>query len=130
MLYVKWLREIPRSSFAQDILYSFGSLLAVCKIERNDAENRVKKLLEKSGIAEEGEEIEIEEIDIEENARDQIMKHIGAKFKGHNLARLVDAVLHAQGYVTKQSPPGPDGGVVGVDLIINVCEKQETPSSL
>ena len=39
------------------------------------------------------------------------MKHIGTKFKGHDLARLVDAILHAQGYVTKKSPPGPDGGV-------------------
>jgi len=44
-------------------------------------------------------------------AKDQIVKHIGSKFKGHDLARLVKAILRAQGYVTKQSPPGPDGGV-------------------
>ena len=109
---VRWLKTIPRSAFARDILYSLGSLLTVCKIERNDAENRIKKLLEKGGIPEVEKEIEIvEEIDIGEYAKDQIVKHIGAKFRGHDLARLVDAILHAQGYVTKKSPPGPDGGV-------------------
>ena len=107
---VKWLRTIPRSAFDQDILYSLGSLRTVCEIKRNDAENRVKKLLQ--GVKPkppEGAKKEV--IDIAEYARDQIVKHIGAKFKGHDLARLVDAILHVQGYVTKKSPPGPDGGV-------------------
>lgn len=110
---VKWLKTIPRSSFDQDILYSLGAFMTVCQIERNDAENRVKNLLEKKEVTEIGIKPEIAEevIDIEEYAKDQIVKHIGVKFKGHNLARLVDAILQAQGYVTKQSPPGPDGGV-------------------
>lgn len=110
---VKWLRTVPRSAFDQDILYSLGSLLTVCQIERHDAENRVKKLLQRGEITEVGVKTEIPEetIDIEEYAKDQIIKHIGTKFKGHDLARLVDAILHAQGYVTKKSPPGPDGGV-------------------
>jgi len=110
---VEWLKTIPRSAFGQDILYSLGSLMTVCRIERNDAENRVKNLLQKGEIAEERVKAEIaeERIDIEESARDQIVKHIGAGFRGHDLARLVDAILHAQGYVTKKSPPGPDGGV-------------------
>ena len=110
---VKWLRTIPRSAFDQDILYSLGSLLTVCQIERHDAENRVKKLLQKGEITEVGVKTEIAEetLDIEESARDQIVKHVGAKFRGHDLARLIDAILHTQGYVTKKSPPGPDGGV-------------------
>ena len=111
--HVKWLKTIPRSLFDQDILYSLGSLLTVCRITRNDAENRVNKLLQGGQIAKTGTETEITEetIEVEEYARDQIVKHIGAKFRGHGLARLVDAILHAQGYVTKKSPPGPDGGV-------------------
>jgi len=110
---VKWLKTIPRSSFDQDILYSLGAFMTVCRIERNDAENRVRKLLQKREVAEEGEKPEVAEevIDIEEYAKDQIVKYVGAKFKGHNLARLVEAILRAQGYVTKRSPPGPDGGV-------------------
>ena len=108
---VKWLKTIPRSAFDQDILYSLGAFMTVCQISRNDAENRVKKLLQKEPI-DVGKEPKTEEvIDIEEYARDQIVKFIGRKFKGHNLARLVEAILQAQGYVTKKSSPGPDGGV-------------------
>lgn len=44
-------------------------------------------------------------------ARDQIVKYIEEKFKGHGLARLVEAVLRAEGYATTVSPPGPDGGI-------------------
>lgn len=109
---VKWLKTIARSAFDQDILYSLGAFMTVCQISRNDAENRVKEVLRKEVPPEVAEGPEVaEEIDIEQYAKDQIVKHIGRKFKGHNLARLVEAILHAQGYVTKVSEPGPDGGV-------------------
>ena len=49
--------------------------------------------------------------DIEELSRDQIIRLIGSKFKGHELARLVNGILIAEGYHTFMSPPGPDGGV-------------------
>lgn len=111
---VNWIKTIPRSAFDQDLLYSFGAYLTVCQIERNDAEERVKKLLEKETyepISEITKEEVEEKIDIEIYAQDIIIKYIDRKFKGHNLARLVDAVLKAQGYITFVSPPGPDGGV-------------------
>jgi len=110
---VKWLKTIPRSAFDQDILYSLGAFMTVCQISRNDAENRVKEVLRKEIPPEvvEGPEVAEETIDVEQYAKDQIVKHIGRKFKGHNLARLVEAILHAQGYVTKVSEPGRDGGV-------------------
>ena len=86
--------------------------MTVCQISRNDAENRIKELIQKEAIVVSEEREPPEEIiDIEEYARDQIVKFIGRKFKGHNLARLVEAILQAQGYVTKKSSPGPDGGV-------------------
>ena len=56
------------------------------------------------------EELEIPK-DIEQFARDQIVKYLEAKFTGHNLADLVDGILKAQGYVTWKSSPGTDGGV-------------------
>lgn len=109
---VKWLKTIARSAFDQDILYSLGAFMTVCQISRNDAENRVKEVLQKVVPPEVAEGPEVaEEIDIEQYAKDRIIKHIGRKFKGHNLARLVEAILQAQGYVTKVSEPGPDGGV-------------------
>lgn len=50
-------------------------------------------------------------VDLEQLARDGIAKLIIAKFKGHGLARLVEAILKAQGYTTHLSPPGADKGV-------------------
>jgi len=112
---VKWIKSIPRTAFDQDLLYSFGAFMTVCEIKRNEAERRVKELLQKESY-----QIDVEKpvespeegaIDIEQYARDEIVKFIGRKFKGHDLARLVEAVLNAQGYVTLKSDPGPDGGV-------------------
>lgn len=37
--------------------------------------------------------------------RDLILKKVGEKFSGHDLARLVEAVTTAQGYVTNRSEP-------------------------
>jgi restriction system protein len=108
---VEWIKEVPRTEIDQDLLYSFGSLLTVCQIKRNNAEKRIKELigLEKGTKKPKAEEEAA--VDIDEYAKDQITKYINQKFKGHGLARLVDAILKAQGYTTKVSPPGPDGGV-------------------
>ena len=116
---VEWLRtDLARTSFGQDILYSLGSLMTVCQITRNQAEERIRAVL--AGKADPGaptgEEAEIDEggersLDVEQAARDQILEHIQRHFTGHRLATLVDAVLQAEGYLTRVSPPGPDGGV-------------------
>ena len=52
----------------------------------------------------------LEDTDLEDAARDQIAQLIAARFKGHGLTRLVEAILKAQGYVTYRSPEGADGG--------------------
>ena len=110
--HVKWIKDISRSSIDQDLLYSLGAIMTVCEISRNNAETRVKQMLEKGIIVppsdEEGTE---QDIDIETIAKDQITKHISRVFKGHELARLTEAILKAQGYLTRLSTPGPDGGV-------------------
>lgn len=115
---VQWIKtDIPRTAFEQDLLYSLGAFMTVCQIKRNDAENRIKKILsghvdrKPEGSSELEPEWEEQEIDIEVMARDQIVDFVNRKFKGHDLSRLVEAVLQAQGYVTEFSKPGPDGGV-------------------
>jgi Restriction endonuclease len=50
-------------------------------------------------------------VDLEETGQDEIAKLISAKFKGHGLARLVNAILRAQGYTTYLSPAGTDAGI-------------------
>lgn len=125
---VKWLNtEVPRDTFKQDLRYSFGAFMTICEISRNSALERVRAVLKtgtdpgpvgtgrQSGRKEEedGEEAESESAiqDIEELARDQIRQHVGSVFIGHEMARLVEGVLQAEGYVTEVSPPGRDGGV-------------------
>jgi restriction system protein len=114
---VKWLNEFPRNQFGQDLLYSLGAAMTVCRIRRNNAESRVRNILagkkdiqttiSDSSIAVESESL----VDLEEIARDQITSYINRELKGHGLARLVGAILQAQGYQVRVSPEGPDGGV-------------------
>jgi restriction system protein len=116
---VKWLRkDLPRTAFDQDLLYSFGAFMTVCQISRNDAEKRIREILggkaDPGMSAEDGGELGDDgnqPLDIEQVARDQMLEYIQRKFAGHKLATLVDAVLRAEGYLTRVSPPGPDGGV-------------------
>lgn len=108
---VQWIKtDIPRTEFDQNLLYTLGSACTVCQVQRNNAEEKVKAIIEGRKlppiIDDNGEEIDIEQV-----SRDHILEYIKQKFKGHDLARLVDAVLQCQGYTTKVSPPGPDGGV-------------------
>ena len=121
---VKWLaaEPIPRTHFSKDLLYSFGSLMTICRIQRNDAEARLAAM-RAGGWQPEGttrpknhtmagaSDDEVENSDLEELARDQIAQLIQSRLKGHGLARLVAAVLEAQGYTTYVSPEGADGGV-------------------
>jgi restriction system protein len=124
---VKWERpDVPRTAFEQDMLHSFGAFMTVCNISRNDAERRVAAVLagqddpgalvtlgghtKKPGAS--PPTLEPEEVsDLAQLAHDQIVAHIQARFAGHALAGLVDAVLRTDGWVTKVSPPGADGGV-------------------
>lgn len=120
---VQWLAtDVPRSSFDQDILYSLGAIMTICQITRNDAEARVKAMAQTgwkstlaavvtSGPTDAGDDSDTMPRDIERDARDGIARAILARFKGHGLARLVEAILKAQGYATYRSPAGPDKGV-------------------
>ena len=122
---VEWLQtDLPRTVFEQDLLYSLGAFMTVCNISRNDAERRVASVAEGKpdpgpsvsldtqstqvpGLREHSEGLP----DLSQLAHDQIVAHIQARFSGHALAALVNAVLRAEGWLTKPSPPGADGGV-------------------
>ena len=120
---VKWIAiDVPRASFDKDLLFSFGAIMTICEIKRNDAEKRVRALIRsgfthgaasKSPTIQEpiGAEEDPASRDMEEMARDQIAQRILAKFKGHDMARLVGGILSSQGYRILISPPGPDKGV-------------------
>ena len=113
---VNWLQTIPRAAFDQDLLYSFGSLLTVSQVSREKAVERVLALIEGKNVPATTKtdplSIEAEEdFNVERFAKDQIIKVIDRKFKGHDFAKLVEQILQAQGYTTQLSPPGADGGL-------------------
>lgn len=123
---VEWLRpDVPRTAFKQDLLYSFGAFMTVCRIKRNNAAERVQAVLEggpdpgfqppapdQDDRDDASADVEIQaSYDLDQAAHDQIVAHIQTHFCGHALSGLVEAVLNADGWVTKLSPPGPDGGV-------------------
>lgn len=58
---VKWLKTIPRRSFSQDILYSFGSLLTVFQVSRDNSAEKVLNLLQEQETIEQtlGEDTDI-----------------------------------------------------------------------
>lgn len=112
---VDWtLPDVPRSSIKQDLLYSLGAFMTVCQITRNNARERIEAILKGKpdpGFAEqETPEKPAGSIDIEQAAHDEIVAHIRSNFQGHDMARLVEAVLRAEGFSTQRSSPGPDGG--------------------
>lgn len=119
---VKWIAEaIPRSYFGKDLLFTFGAFLTICRVQRNNAEERILSMKANGWKPETfmataretatATDESTEDTDLEELALDQIAKLIDARFKGHGLARLVEAILKAQGYTTYRSPEGSDGGV-------------------
>lgn len=116
---VKWVGEnIPRVNFGKDLLFSFGAFMTICRIQRNNAESRIESMRahgwqpETTAAASQGVSTIVDSVntDLEELAHDQIAQLVAARFKGHDLTRLVEAILRAQGYTTYRSPEGADSG--------------------
>ncbi|MEH7361244.1 restriction endonuclease [Priestia megaterium] len=121
---VKWItKDMPRTSLNQDLLYSLGAFMTVCRIQRNDAETRipaaVQSYLGKVSSPSPQAPTTIEEslddksvvADLETLGKDQIRSFINQQFAGHRLQDLVSAIFEVEGYATVVSPPGKGGGV-------------------
>lgn len=125
---VEWLKtDLPRDTFKQDLLYSFGAFMTVCEISRNNALARVQQVIATGKDPGDGTtpitspkttvgDAEITSdadamVDLDQIARDQIEKRIASVFTGHDLTNLIAAILQAQGMKVRVSPPGADGGI-------------------
>lgn len=118
---VKWIGEaVPRANFGKDLLFTFGAFMTICRVHRNNAEQRIGAMrvngwkpetisAATKASAAATDEAE-EDTNLEDLAHDQIAQLISARFKGHGLTRLVEGILKAQGYTTYRSPEGADGG--------------------
>jgi restriction system protein len=124
---VKWLAQVPRSEFDPDMLFSFGAFMTVCRIARNDAEQRIRAILQQETWPAAAEmrtaprptnlrapsrsPLPLTVVDLMDQAKTMIRDRIAQRFKGHRLAELVAALLETQGFHARLSPPGVDGGV-------------------
>jgi restriction system protein len=120
---IEWLRtDVARAAVKQDLLYSLGAFMTVCEIKRNDGAWRIEQIaatgLDPGSRVAAGEveslatdESALDAVDVAENAADRLRQFVSEEFAGHDLARLVAAVLEAEGFVCDVSPEGPDGGI-------------------
>jgi restriction system protein len=147
---VEWVRtDVSRADLKQDLLFSLGAFMTICKIDRNDAENRLSKIL--SGGVDPGADLatltsdqsdgvtegDVVQIDIEDVATDGIRTRLVETFQSHQLAELTAAVLRTRGLTCVVSPPGPDKGIdiiagsgpLGLDSprIVVQCKSGQAP---
>lgn len=107
--------------------------MTVCRIGRNDAECRARALLDQGDwpaatakppslrpselsnlrptTHRGASPVPLTLAQLEQHSASMIRERIAQRFKGHELSRLVAALLEVQGYKVRVSPPGIDGGV-------------------
>ncbi len=118
---VEWgARQIPRSDFDQDLLYSLGGLSTVYQPRATDAESRIEQIcarhLSGSVIDNAGDHVEANgdgafRVDLEEQISDRIVERVRQRFPGTRMEYLVASVLRASGYSALETRRGPDGGI-------------------
>lgn len=122
---VVWLNtDVRRDAIKQDLLYSLGASQTICEISRNNAAQRIETLLKLGRDPGDGgraiidasqsrtdENMQVDDVDLAQATRDQIVARIGSSFAGHAFTELIAAILRAQGYQARVSPPGGDRGV-------------------
>ncbi len=109
---VNWFKKgVPKSLFEQDILYSLGAFMTICRIKQ---EERIKNIITKMNTSKisvsKNTQEETDEVprDSEADAFDNIKDLLIRKYKGHGMAKVVDSILRAKGFATHLSQEGPD----------------------
>lgn len=108
---VSWFAEMNRSQFEQDIQYSLGALMTICKLKQGE---RIMNIVSKCSAEPTGGNAGYTPPpvqDLEGASIDEISDFIIRNYKGHGLARVVEAILKAKGYTVYRSPVGADHGV-------------------
>ena len=117
---VKWdAVDLPRASFDQDLLYSFGGMLTVFQVNRTNAQERIDAVVRQhlGGMAEESAapldllDDAAAVVDWDELISDYVAQRVRQKFTGYRLENLVEEILKAQDYTTSRTRRGPDGGI-------------------
>lgn len=108
---VRWFTEMYRNQFEQDIQAALGALMTICKIKQED---RIKKAVSSANKSL-GEQAftppETYVRDLEMESLEDISDFLIRNYKGHGLARIVEAILKAKGFTVYRSPKGADHGI-------------------
>ena len=112
---VKWIKHFPRTAFSQGALYEVGSAMTLFAVKNYADEylasldKNFKKIDAISGN--EYESIAATAEQIQESTKDFIIKELSKNCKGYPLEDVVNDLLNAMGYRTKQSKMGGDSGI-------------------
>lgn len=128
--HVRWeSTDIARSRISQDLLYSLGAFSTICRIERNDAEHRLRSAMTTgrdpgartehlSAAVTAGTTVGIDEagqdnvpVDISRYAADAIASRIIEVYSGHKMESLIAEILSADGFVCTEHGQGTDEGI-------------------
>lgn len=108
---VKWFAEMYRNQFEQDIQSALGALMTICKIKQED---RIRKSVATHISLADNKSLTPPRTivrDLELESLDDISNFLIRNYKGHGLARIVEAILKAKGFTVYRSPKGADHGV-------------------
>lgn len=113
---VKWLKQLPRTSFSQGALFEVGSIKSFFAV-KNYADEYLAALdknFKKNTMtarAEEDESVATTAEEIVETTKDFILKELSKNLKGYGLEEFVADLLRAMGYRTTISAHGGDSGI-------------------
>ncbi len=106
---VNWFAEMYRDQFEQDIQYALGALMTICRIKQGD---RIQKTVaNRRPLGEQMLPTGTYVRDLEAEALEEISDFLIRNYKGHGLARIVEAILKAKGFTVYRSPKGADHGI-------------------
>lgn len=112
---VKWLKHFPRIVFSQGALYEVGSAMTLFAV-KNYADEYLAALdkdfkTSDAVSVDENENVAATADQIQESTKDFIIKELSKQCKGYPLEDVVNDLLNAMGYRTKQSKHGGDSGI-------------------
>lgn len=113
---VKWIKSFPRTVFSQGALYEVGSALTLFAV-KNYADEYLASLgkdFKKNGTDiddADDESVAATAEQIQESTKDFIIKELSKYCKGYPLEDVINDLLKAMGYRTRQSKQGGDRGI-------------------
>lgn len=113
---VKWKKSFPRTAFSQGALYEVGSALALFAVKNYADEyltalDKDFKKIESNTDDTDDDSVAATAEQIQESTKDFIIKELSKYCKGYALEDVVNDLLNAMGYRTKQSKQGGDSGI-------------------